>query len=149
MGLYQVSSNNSPGVKFDPTPGVTSFTWDYIGKTLEVSLYLAIRPRLTKFSCSFIKWASTKSVQGIALILAPPRGLQVLHWLIEGKIRASMESAQIIALGSDLAPPGFTSFTWAYIGKTLEISMYQAIRPRLQILHVALSSEPLPREPKK
>ena len=22
MGLYQVSSNNSPGVKFDPTPGV-------------------------------------------------------------------------------------------------------------------------------
>ena len=29
MGLYQVSSNNSPGVKFDPTPGVTSFTWDY------------------------------------------------------------------------------------------------------------------------
>ena len=38
-----------PGVKFDPTPGVTSFTWDYVGKTLEVSLYLAIRPRLTKF----------------------------------------------------------------------------------------------------
>ena len=26
MGLYQVSSNYSPGVKFDPTPGVTSFT---------------------------------------------------------------------------------------------------------------------------
>ena len=62
MDLYQVSSNKSPGVKFDPTPaaggggggggggeGVTSFTWDYIGKTLEISLYLAIRPRLTKF----------------------------------------------------------------------------------------------------
>ena len=31
MGLYQVSSNNRPGVKFDPTPGVTSFTRDYIG----------------------------------------------------------------------------------------------------------------------
>ena len=68
MGLYQVSSNNSPGVKFDPTPGVTSFTWDYIGKTLEVSLYLAVRPRLTKFCI----W-----------------GLQVLHWLIEGKIAKS------------------------------------------------------------
>ena len=26
MGLYQVSSNYSPGVKFDPTPGFTSFT---------------------------------------------------------------------------------------------------------------------------
>ena len=22
MGLYQVSSNNSPGVEFDPTPGL-------------------------------------------------------------------------------------------------------------------------------
>ena len=49
MGLFQVSSNNTPGVKFDPTAGVTSFTWGYIGKTLEISLYLAIRPRLTKF----------------------------------------------------------------------------------------------------
>ena len=53
MGLYQVSSNNSPGVNFYPAPGVTSFTWDYIGKTLEVSLYLAIRPRLTKF-CMYL-----------------------------------------------------------------------------------------------
>ena len=25
MGLYQVSSNNSPGVKFDPTPGGHKF----------------------------------------------------------------------------------------------------------------------------
>ena len=25
MGLYQVSSNNSPGVKFDPTPGGYKF----------------------------------------------------------------------------------------------------------------------------
>ena len=49
MGLYQVSSNYSPGVKFDPTPGVTSFTWDYTGKILENSLYVAIRPRVTKF----------------------------------------------------------------------------------------------------
>ena len=40
MGLYQVSSDYCPGVKFVPTPGVTSFTWDYIGKTLEFSLYV-------------------------------------------------------------------------------------------------------------
>ena len=33
MGLYQVSSDYCPGVKFDPTAGHTSFTWDYIGKT--------------------------------------------------------------------------------------------------------------------
>ena len=45
MGLYQVSSNNSPGVN----SGVTSFTWDFIGKTLEISLYLAIRHRPTEF----------------------------------------------------------------------------------------------------
>ena len=44
MGLYQFSSNYSPWVKFDPTPGVTSGTWDYIWKTLEFSLYIAIRP---------------------------------------------------------------------------------------------------------
>ena len=29
--------------------GVTSFTWAYLKKALEISLYLAIRPRLTKF----------------------------------------------------------------------------------------------------
>ena len=44
MGLYQICSSYSAGVKFDPTPGVTSFTWDYIGKTLEFFLYIAIRP---------------------------------------------------------------------------------------------------------
>ena len=49
MGLYHVSSNYSPGVKFDPTPGVTSFTWDYIRKILEIFLYIAIKPRVTKF----------------------------------------------------------------------------------------------------
>ena len=49
MGPYQVSSNYSPGVKFDPTLGVTSFTLAYIGKILEISLYLALRPRDTKF----------------------------------------------------------------------------------------------------
>ena len=53
MGPYEVSSNYSPGVKFDPTLGVTSFTWDYIGKTLEISLYVAIRPRVTKL-CMYL-----------------------------------------------------------------------------------------------
>ena len=42
MGLYQVSSNNSPAVKFDPAPGVTSFTWDYIGKKTLPSLTLPV-----------------------------------------------------------------------------------------------------------
>ena len=54
MGLYQVFSNYSPGVKFDPTQGVTSFTWDYIGESLEFSLCVAMRPRLPNIACSFI-----------------------------------------------------------------------------------------------
>ena len=45
MGLYQESPNYNPAVKFGPTAGFTSFTWTYIGKTLEISLYLAIKPR--------------------------------------------------------------------------------------------------------
>ena len=51
MGPYEVSSNYSPGIKFDPTAGVTSFTWYDIGKILEISLYVAIRLRVraTKF----------------------------------------------------------------------------------------------------
>ena len=53
VGLYQHWPNYSPGVKFGPTPGVTSFTWTYKGKTLEISLYLAMKPRATKF-CSYI-----------------------------------------------------------------------------------------------
>ena len=49
MGLCQLTSNYSPGIKFASTPGVTSFTRDYKGKTLEFSLYVAIRPRVTKY----------------------------------------------------------------------------------------------------
>ena len=49
VGLYQVCLNCNPGVKFGPAPGVTTFTLAYIVKTLEISLYLAIRLRLTKF----------------------------------------------------------------------------------------------------
>ena len=37
------------GSNLTPTSGVTSFTWDYIGKILEISLYLAIWPSPTKF----------------------------------------------------------------------------------------------------
>ena len=91
----------SPGVKFGPTPGVTSFTYAYIGKTLEISLYLAIRLRLTEL-CMLLYLVS---LNGECPNYSP---------------------------GVKFGPtPGFTSFTWAYIGKTLEISMYQAIRPRL------------------
>ena len=32
-----------------PNPGVTIFTRTYNGKTLEISLYLAIKPKATKF----------------------------------------------------------------------------------------------------
>ena len=32
MGLYQVSSNNSPGIKFDPAPGGHKF---YMGLYME------------------------------------------------------------------------------------------------------------------
>ena len=49
MSLYQESAKNSPGVKFGPALGVTTFTWNYVEKTLNISLYLAIRPRLAKF----------------------------------------------------------------------------------------------------
>ena len=48
-GSHQVSSNDSPGVKFDLALGVTSFTWASIRKTLEIFPYLAMRPRVTEF----------------------------------------------------------------------------------------------------
>ena len=71
MGLYQECPNYSPGVKFGPARGmggggvgcvcvcvcgggvcvsrITGFTLTSIGKTLEISLYLAVWLRLTKF----------------------------------------------------------------------------------------------------
>ena len=50
LGLCQVYSNYSLGVKFDPAlEGVTSFTWAYIEKMSEIFLYLPTRPRATKF----------------------------------------------------------------------------------------------------
>ena len=65
MGLYQVSSNNSPGVKCDPTQGVTSFTWTYKGKILEISLYLAIKPKATKFCTYIVALSSGPSPRGV------------------------------------------------------------------------------------
>ena len=57
--LYRVSDSQLPGHESDmlttephgqadPTPGVTSFIWDHIVKTLEFYLYVAMRPRVTK-----------------------------------------------------------------------------------------------------
>ena len=48
VGLYEECPNYSPWVKFDRILGVTSFTvayiYMYVGKTFEISLYLAMRP---------------------------------------------------------------------------------------------------------
>ena len=45
----------SPGIKFGPTPGVTNFTWVYIGKTFEISLYqILLQPGVTSFTCANI-----------------------------------------------------------------------------------------------
>ena len=49
VGLDQECPNYSPWVKVDLIPGVTSFTWANIGKTVEISQYLAIRQIATKF----------------------------------------------------------------------------------------------------
>ena len=49
VGLYRECLNYSPGVKFGPDPGVTTFRMANIEKNLEISLYLAVRPKLTKF----------------------------------------------------------------------------------------------------
>ena len=93
--------NYSPGVKFDPAlGGVTTFTWAYIGKTLEISVYLAIRPRLTK----------------VCMQLHPVDLYQECQNYSAG-----------VKFGP---APGVTSFTLAYIGKILEISQNLAIRPR-------------------
>ena len=101
MGLYQECPNYSPGVKFGPAPGVTSFTLAYIGKILEISLYLAIRPRDTKFCM----WPYLVGLYQMCPNYNP---------------------------GVKFDPAlGVTTFTWAYIGKTLEIFLYLALRPRL------------------
>ena len=51
--------------KFGPTPGVTSFTWTYEGKTSEISQHLAIKPRATKFCMYIVALSSTPSPRGV------------------------------------------------------------------------------------
>ena len=65
MGLYQHWPNYSPGFKFGPTPGVTSFTWTYKGKTLEIFQHLAMKPRATKFCMHIVALSSGPSPIGI------------------------------------------------------------------------------------
>ena len=101
MGLCQVSSKYGPGVKFDPTPGSTSFTWDYIGKTLGFSLYVAMRHRVTKYCMQLYLLSLYQECPNYS------------PWVKFGLI------------------PGVTSFTMAYTGKTCQSSLYLAIRPRL------------------
>ena len=95
VGLYLECQNYSPGVKFGPNPGVTRFFLAYIDEMLEISLYLAIRPTLTKFTLVLYQECPNYS-PGVKL--ASPWGSQLLHWLL---------------------------------GKTLGISLCLAIRPRL------------------
>ena len=59
-----------------------------MGKTLEFSLYLAIRPRLTKFCMQLYLVGSTKSAQGMALgsNLAPPGGHKFYMGLYREKL---------------------------------------------------------------
>ena len=92
VGLYQECPNYSCGIKFGPAMGGTSFTLAYIGKTVEISLHLAIRPRLIKFC--------------------------ILIYLV-GLYREWPKYSPGVKFGPAM---WVTSFTWAYIGKTLEIS---------------------------
>ena len=159
MSLHQECPNYSPGVKFVPTLGVTSFTWAYIGKTLEISLCLAIRHRLTKFCMWLYLLSFTKRVQKVVLgsNLALPWGVTLFTWIYIGKTleislyltirpRLAKNFACSFGPGVKFGPiPGVSNFTWTYIGKTLEISLYLAIKPwatKFCIYIVALSSRP-------
>ena len=46
-------------------PGVTSFTLTYKGKTLEIPLYLAIKPRATKFCMYTVALSSGPSLRDV------------------------------------------------------------------------------------
>ena len=48
-GLYQECPKYSPGSNLAPPRESQFFTLAYVGKVLEISLYLAVRPRPTKF----------------------------------------------------------------------------------------------------
>ena len=85
VGFYQECPNNSPGVKFGPSPGVAIFTWAYIVKTLEIFLYLAMRPRVTKF-CMLVY-----------IVILHQKCPNYIPWVKFGPA------------------PWVTSFTWAYM----------------------------------
>ena len=85
--LYQVSSIIDLGVKLGGG-GVTSFTWDYIGKTLELSLYVAVRPRVTMLLYLVGLYQECPNYSP-GSNLAPPQGSQFLHGLIKGKLSKS------------------------------------------------------------
>ena len=88
--LYQVSSIIDLGSNLGGGGG-TSFTWDYIGKTLELSLYVAVRPRVTKYRMLFYLVGLYQECPNYSpgSNLAPPQGSQFLHGLIEGKLSKS------------------------------------------------------------
>ena len=65
MGLYQHWPNYSPGFKFGLIPGVTSFTWTYKGKALEISQHLPMKPRATKFCMYIVALSSGPSPRGV------------------------------------------------------------------------------------
>ena len=118
--------NYSPGVKLHLTlGGVATLTWAYIGKTLEISVYLAIRLKLTKFCMQ-------------------------LH--LVDLYQDCPNYSPGVKFGPT---PGVISFTLANIRKILEISLYfRNLRVTnhkvlaYQILHAASSFGPLPRVPK-
>ena len=140
------------GSNLAPPWGVTSFTWAYIGKNCQISLYLAIRPRLTKFCRYFYLVSFYQECPNFSpgVKFGPTPGGHRFHIGLyrENFKNLSVPSYKALCMylylvslygecpnyspGVKVGPtPGVTSFTWAYIRRTLEISLYLAIRPRL------------------
>ena len=89
-GLYHVILNYSPGVKFDPAARVTRFTRAYEAETLEIFLYLVMRPRIIKF-CMWLYLGSHYQVPklySLGQIGLHPQGSQD-SLLIYGKLKRS------------------------------------------------------------
>ena len=100
MAFYKDCSKFGPGVKIGPAPGVTSFTKDYIVKTLRIFLSKSIRPRTTIF------------------------GMQ--HHLVDLYKDCSKFAPRVKI---DPAP-GVTSFTQDYIVNFLKVFLSETERPR-------------------
>ena len=71
INYYQEYPNYSPGVKFGPSLGVTSFNWACIGKTLEIS-----RVPSHEASANQILHVALSSgpLRRMPQLLAPPKG---------------------------------------------------------------------------